>query len=75
MAQEGAELDPKHYIDMSLDDFRGVVEYLRWFRKGEGSATDGVGRESHFGRRICQGKSGRVLELRVNCEHDRQRRR
>lgn len=70
MAKEGVDFDPAHYIDATLDDFRDVVEYLRWYREGEGSATDGIGRSSHFARQIIKEKRGKVLGVRVNCVRD-----
>ena len=74
MAKQVVERDPKYYIDVILDDYRDVVEYLKWYLAGQGSATE-VGMETQYGQRILRTRGGKVLGVRVNFEHDRQRRK
>jgi hypothetical protein len=63
-----------YHQDVTLVDFRDVVEYLQWYRDGEGSATTGMGSRGHFGRLIIEEKGGKVWGVRINCHQDEYKR-
>jgi len=70
MAKRGTELDPAHYIDVTLSHFRDVVDYLRWYRDGLGSVTDGIGANSHFAKAVVRDYGKKYWGVRVNCRKD-----
>lgn len=70
MAKKGMDFDPLYYTDMTLRDFTDVVEYLRWYRDGIGSVTDGIGSRGRFAESILQKRGRKYLGVRVNCAKD-----
>jgi hypothetical protein len=72
MAKAGTSLDPPYYQDISLVDYRDVVDYMSWFRDGIGSATDGIGANTHFARNVVlPNETGKLKGVRVNAYGDR----
>lgn len=72
MAKTGASPDPPHYQHISLVDYRDVVDYMSWFRDGIGSATDGIGANTHFAHNVVlPTETGKLKGVRVNAYGDR----
>ncbi|KAK9343380.1 hypothetical protein V1522DRAFT_413292 [Lipomyces starkeyi] len=71
MAKIGTVWDPPYYQNVSLVDLRDVVDYLSWYRDGIGSATDGIGTDTHFAQKIVLPReTGKVRGVRVNGRAD-----
>jgi len=70
MAKEGAETDPAYYTDMTLRDFRDVVEHLQWSLDGRGSVVNGVAANSHFAKGVLRNYGKKFWGVRVNCRKD-----
>src|SRR5204862_5500431 len=72
MSKATTEWDPPRYADISLVDYRDAVDYLHYYREGEGSATDGIGASDgvKFHHIIMDAYSGKVKAVRINCTGD-----
>ena len=70
MSKAGTDFDPALYVDVTLNDFRDMIDYIYYFRETSGSATDGLASESHWGKLILSHDGGKTRVVRVACRGD-----
>jgi len=70
MSKAGTDFDPALYIDVTLDDFRDMIDYIYYFRETWGSAIDGLASECHWGQQILSHDGGKTRVVRVACRGD-----
>jgi hypothetical protein len=70
MSKAGTDFDPALYIDVTLNDFRDMIDYIYYFHETSGSATDGLASESHWGKQALSHDGGKARVVRVACRGD-----
>lgn len=52
----GRELDPHSFIDITMTAYRDAIDYLGYFRQGQGSMIDGPGAGSYLSKVVMKGR-------------------
>jgi hypothetical protein len=59
-AQGRHRLRSSALIDVTLNDFRDMIDYIYYFCETSGSATDGLAGESHWGKQVLSHDGGKA---------------
>ena len=71
LREDSTAMDPRRCKDITLEAYRDAVDYLGFYRDGQGSVTDGIGAKTPFAKRLLCDRSGTTTGIRVNCVRDR----
>jgi hypothetical protein len=70
MREDSTVMDPRLCKDITLEAYRDTIDYLGFYRDGNGSVIDGIGARATFAKRVLESKGGKTVGIRVNCARD-----